>query len=90
MKVVKVILIFSIILLANSMRAQTTDPIEGVAQVLEHIDVLLRGGNESQLTHKPTATDDLPDAMLDIEQWRNAKIKSHTSKSGLEVRAGYD
>lgn len=90
MKAVKITLIFSIILSVTRMQAQTTDPIERVAQVVAQIDARLGGGDASQLKDQAIEPMDLSEAMQDIETWSGAKIKSHTSQSGLEFRGGYD
>ncbi len=92
MKVIKVILFFSIILSAKSICAQSNDPIVGVAQVIAQIDAQLVSDDASQLTIQDQIadTDKSEEALQYVEDWRKAQIKSHTSKSGLSLSGGYD
>ncbi len=90
MKAIKVILIFSIIFSVSRVQGQSFDPIEEVAQVLGHIDAQLGSDYSPQLTVSTDDSADSQETIQDIEEWRKARIKSHTSQSGLKLSAGYD
>ncbi len=93
MKAIKVILICSIILSTKGVLGQSTDPIEGVAQVLSRIDAQISSEEATQLTDQTQELADstnLIEAEQAIEEWRKARIKSHTSESGLKIQGGYD
>ncbi len=90
MKAIKVILLFSIILTARSAYGKTPDPIKSVAKVLEQIDAQLGSGDAPQFTVQTNETVKSEEAMEAVEEWRKARVKSHTSQSGLSFTGGYD
>ncbi len=86
----RTILALCLLLSIKSMQAQTTDPIEAAQQTIAHINSLLE--SEQIPDYRDVSVDMEKTKVEDagIDEWSKAMQKSHSSKSGLELRAGYD
>lgn len=78
------------LLLSGVVCAQQIDAVEGVRSTIDNISSMMYQSDKPSAIGELQRSSGESSAAQSIEDWGNAKIKSHTSNSGLVLRAGYD